>query len=555
MLAVRRVTMRWAALRTVALVAALATLAGGCGASAHHEMPSRSVRADWPYWGGDAGNTHFAAGEDLSAGDVGRLRLAWRRSEGPLQGGWETFPVVVGRTLYYTTNTDAVFAVDAATGRLRWSYTPRVDFLAGPDPIGVRPTSRGVAVGAGRVYDLTYDDRLIALDAGTGAVLWHVRIGDPSRGDAENSPGTYWRGEVIVGGPAGDTTEPGFIAAYSARTGHRLWRTRLVGGSGHGRTRGREAYGGGHVWMPPTVDPRTGTVYAATGNPTPAFRAASRAGCDRWTDATVALDARTGRLRWGYSELCGDAWDYDTVQSPMVFDLRRGGRLERVVGDASKAGFYVILDARTGALVARSRELVRYSQPHQPPSATGTVVCPGIFGGIGYGPAAFSPRTGAVYVLGTNSCMRLEAASARPGPRSEAGTRHRAGPGRRVSGSGLGGTAVPLGRTTGVIAAIDPGSGQVRWRRRLPGAAVGGVLATAGGLVIAGDDDGYLYVFAARSGRLVRRIRVGLRFGSAPIAYRVGGRRYLAVVAGGSAIPGGPGAGRGGEIEAFSLGR
>ena len=130
--------------------------------------------------------------------------------------------MVVGRTMFFTTNTDQVRALDAATGRPLWTYTPLVDFVAAPGTVGVNPTSRGVAAGAGRVYDLTYDDRLIALNAKTGAVLWRRRVANPLAGDAENSPGTYWNGEVIVGGPAGDSGRRGFVAAYDAPTGTAL---------------------------------------------------------------------------------------------------------------------------------------------------------------------------------------------------------------------------------------------------------------------------------------------------------------------------------------------
>jgi alcohol dehydrogenase (cytochrome c) len=513
----------------------------GCGGSSPRGDAGVTPR-DWPYWGGTPQNTHYAAHVTISASNVGRLRRVWQVAAGPLQSGWETFPVVVGRTMYITTNTDEVRALDAVTGRSLWSYTPLVDFVAAPGSVSVDPTSRGVAVGAGRVYDLTYDDRLIALNARTGAVLWSRHVANPRRGDAENSPGTYWNGEVIVGGPAGDSGRRGFVAAYDARTGHARWRTYVVPAPGHGWVPAAGAHGGGDVWMPPVVDPASGIVYAATGNPTPALRRATRAGCDRWTDATVALNARTGALLWGHSELCRDAWDYDTDQSPMIFDLRTHSGVRRVVGDASKAGFYSILDARSGALVARTRELVRFSIPHATPTTSGALICPGIFGGIEYGPAAYSPLTGSVYVVGSNACDRYRAAS------PSAVADHRPGT------DDLGGTVVPVGPVTGMIAAIDPASGRVRWRRALPSAAVGGVLATAGGLVFTGDDDGDLYAFDARTGDRVWRVAIGLRFGSAPIAYTVAGHEYLAVVAGGSAFVGGRHAPSGGRLEVFELG-
>jgi alcohol dehydrogenase (cytochrome c) len=519
----------------------LVSMLAGCGGSSPARDSAAAPR-DWPFWGGSPENTHYAAHVTISAANAGRLRRAWQLAEGPQQRGWETFPVVVGRTMYITTNTDQVRAVDAVTGRVLWNYTPMVDFVAAPGTVGADPTSRGVAVGAGRVYDLTYDDHLVALDASTGAVLWSRRVANPSQGDAENSPGTYWNGEVIVGGPAGDSGRRGFVAAYDARTGTPRWRTYVVPAPGHGWVPAAGTHGGGDVWMPPVVDPGSGIVYAATGNPTPALSRQRRPGCDRWSDATIALNARTGTLLWGHSELCNDAWDYDTDQAPMIFDLRVHGGVRRVVGDASKAGFYSILDARSGALVSRTPELVRFSEPHGAPTTSGALICPGIFGGIEYGPAAYSPRTGSVYVVGSNACERYRASS------PAAAARHRPGT------DDLAGTVVPVGPVTGMIDAIDPATGRVRWRRSLPSAAVGGVLATAGGLVFTGDDDGELYAFDARTGDRIWKAHIGLRFGSAPIAYTVAGHEYLAVAAGGSGFAGGRAAPSGGRLQVFELG-
>ena len=195
----------------------------------------------------------------------------------------------------------------------------------------------------------------------------------------------------------------------------------------------------------------------------------------------MALDARTGAIEWGHTEMCNDGWDYDTDQSLTLFDVRVGGRTVPAVGDASKAGFYSTLDARTGALIARTPELVRYTNPHLMPTRSGALVCPGIFGGLEYGQ-----------------------------------------------------------------------SGAVVWRKSLPGPAAGGPLVTGSGLVFAGDDDGNLYAFAASTGRVLWRAEVGLRFGSAPIAYEIDGKEYIAVVAGGSAFSG-DGAPGGGELFVFNL--
>lgn len=505
----------------LALAVALVALAG-CGGGNDQATPDRG----WPGWGNTPENDHFAPLDQIDRENVDQLRVAWTRPGGPGQSAWETFPIVVGRTMYYDTGTDQVFAVDAATGRVRWTYSPPVDFLAGPGLELSEPVSRGVAYGAGRIYLTTADDQLIALDAATGKVRWKTRVVDPELGNTMNSPGTFWKGEILVGGPAGDAGLRGFVAAYDAATGKQLWRTHMVPPPGKGWNRARGRHGGGDVWMPPTVDPRSGTAYVATGNPTPGFTNDERPGCNPLADAVVALDAKTGKIEWAHTMVCKDSWDYDTVQAPMVLDLGGGGEATRAVGSASKSGYYAVLDAKTGKLISLSPYITRYSRPHLRPTREGAIVCPGIFGGIEYGPAALDPTPGreSIFVAGNQMCQRYKLAS-----RAELANR---APGE----DDLGGTVEQVGPATGVLAALDPATGKVRWKTKLPSTSNGGVLATGSGLVFVGDDDGYLRAFDQRTGKVLWRYDLHRRVGSAPIAYEIGGVQYIAIAAGGSLV-------------------
>jgi alcohol dehydrogenase (cytochrome c) len=509
-------------MRKLSTAAALLTLAAlaGCGGGS-----GGGGVVGWPNWGNSPHNTHYAALDRVDAGNVAELRVAWTRGAGPTQRAWETFPIVVGRTMYYDTGTDQVYAVDAATGRLRWTYTPQVDFLAGPvGAYGGEPVSRGVTYGEGRIYETTTDDRLIALDARSGKALWDVRVADPAAGPM-NSPGAFWDGKIVVGGPAGAAGQRGFVAAYDAADGTLLWRTGMVPPPGQGWRRGA-GLGGGDVWMPPTIDPATGTVYVATGNPTPGFSNARRPGCNPLADAVVALDGKTGRIEWSRTLVCRDSWDYDTVQAPLLLGGRDEGEGSgggaTTVGAGSKSGFYALLDAGSGEVAARSPYLTRYLRPHRVPTTAGVVVCPGIYGGLEYGPPAYSPEQGLLYVGGNEMCMRYRLAP--PGQALPPGE------------AALGGTATQVGPATGVVTALDPTSGAVRWRHPLPAPANGGLLATGGGLVFLGEDDGWLRALDAASGRPLWRYRLGLRVGSAPIAYEIDGVEYLAIAAGGSLV-------------------
>ena len=399
--------------------------------------------------------------------------------------------------------------------------------------------------GAGRIYELTYDDQLIALDARTGKQLWDVRVANAAAGYASNSPGTYWNGEVIVGGPAGDAGLRGYVAAYNARNGHRLWRTYTIPRRGEKWLPASGAHGGGDVWMMPTVDPHTGTVYVSTGNPFPAFYNGERRGCDPMVDATVALNARTGAVKWFHSEVCEDSSGTPIPTRPPCSSKQMWGAAPcPAVGDASKSGFYSILNAADGQLIARSPYITRYSNPHLIPSTGGTVVCPGIYGGIEYGPTSYSASAHSLYVAGNDQCMRFKL-----NPLSEI-QNHKPGT------DDLEGKTEQVGPATGVIVALDSSTAQIKWQTALPKPAIGGTLATAGGLVFVGDDDGYLYALDARTGRKLWRFHLGMRVGSAPVAYQIAGVEYIAIAAGGSQsmAKGEPGP-RPGKMFVFRLGR
>jgi alcohol dehydrogenase (cytochrome c) len=507
------------------MLLALAGCGGGGTGGGSVTGHGASIRAnvDWPWFGGSQTGTRATALTDIAPSNVRRLGLAWSRSIGEHAALWESYPIVRGGLMYVTTNAGQVLALDPVNGRTRWTYTPVVPLVGGAD--GGPPINRGVTVAGGLVFAVTTDDRLLALDARTGRLRWRRRVAEPSTGATQNSPPAYWRGRVIVGSAGADVGVRGFVAAYAARTGEELWRFDTVPPPGVGWMPAGTRGGGGHVWMPPTVDPTTGTVYAGTGNPSPSI-VPSRTGCARWTDATIALDARTGRLRWGHSEQCGDVVDSDSGQPPVVFDAHRGGRTVRTVGHANKDGTYWLLDAATGRVAAKSRALVPQTQPRPTGRdvARGVRVCPGALGGIAYSPAAVTGST--IFQPAVVQCMTY---------RTTADARRR-GPGS-VVGLG-GGLAQPDAKETarGVLVALDAATGAVRWRRPTRAPLVGGALATTTGLVFSGSDDGNLYAFDAATGHPRWAGHVGLAFGSAPITYRAGGVQYLAVAAGGSSL-------------------
>ncbi|HEY2654323.1 MAG TPA: PQQ-binding-like beta-propeller repeat protein [Solirubrobacteraceae bacterium] len=535
--------------RLVVPVALLLSLAvAACGGASHAARPKASTVAansDWPSFGNSQLNTRYSTLAQVNTSNVNNLGIAWARAQGANLTAWEDYPVVVDGTMYITTSADEVEALDAATGAVKWTYTPKVNFgLAVAGGGGGVPTNRGVNVANGKVYLATFDDRLVALDQATGKFLWQTQIANPNQGFSETSQPTVFGNTAFVGAAEGDAGLRGFVAAYDATTGTQKWRFFTVPAPGHAWVPAKGHHGGGDVWMAPTIDPANNTLYFAAGNPSPDLILADRSGCDPNVDSTIALNATTGALRWVHQEICPDAWDYDTHQPPMVFNLTAGGKTVQAVGDANKSGFYTVMDAQTGKVISKSPHLSPYTEPHPIPTPKGVNVCPGDIGGIEYSPASFSPQTGAVYQDALNFCDRYTSNSVF---------------GLDLHQSGqidFGGTLTPLKNPppTGYLASIDAATGKVKWEDKLPKPSIGGTMATAGGLVMTGSDDGKLYAADQHTGKILWTANLGLPFGAAPMTYEVGGTQYVAVVAGGSSVAATENIPTGGELVVFKLG-
>jgi PQQ-dependent dehydrogenase (methanol/ethanol family) len=474
----------------------------------------------WPDFGGGTDNTRFSALAQINTGNVGQLGVAWSAPLGQYQTLAENYPVMIGRTLYVTASTDEVMAYDAATGKRTWSYAPRVDFTLSRGVGGYGVTvNRGVAVSGGKVYLLTFDDRLQALSQATGEELWSSVVADAHTGAYETSAPTVWQGMVFGGDSGSEDGVRGFVAGYDSGTGSQAWRFWTVPAPGQGWVP-KGAHGGGTTYMPPTIDTSTGLLYVGTGNPSPTIVGVSRPGPDLYTDSILALDAKTGKLAWYHQQVAHDLWDYDAASPVMIFDTVVNGKKVRAVAEAGKSGYFFILSAATGRDLFAPVPFVK--QKHSPPTPAGVLECPGSLGGAQYGPSAFSPVTHAAYVTGLNMCMNLKVGPVSPGSGEK----------------DFGGTSsVPPGvPQTGTVTGIDTSTGKKLWQRTLPSPMIGGATATAGGLVFAGDAHGTLWAFDARTGAVAWHAYLGLAFGAAPIVYSVNGTEYLAMVAGGSPL-------------------
>lgn len=463
----------------------------------------------WPAFGNNPWNDRFSPDGALTPRAVRSLKLAFRVLIPGTRGTAESYPLEEDGIVFVTTPRSAVFALSAATGQTLWRVMPTLH-LMGATPL----INRGVALGRGRVYVLTPDDRLLSMNEKTGHVLYSVTVASQKNGYFESAAPLYADGVVFVGSAGGDLGVRGWASGFDAVTGAPVWRFYTVPARGTGWVAAQGNHGGGAVWTTPAYDPLTGTVFFGTGNPSPDYFGAARPGPDPYTDSVVGLSLSTGTLAWAGQEVPHDLWDYDAASPPLLFPV--DGRL--VVGEAGKDGFYYEWDALTGSPVISPVAFVR--QDHTPPTPQGTWEWPGADGGANYGPSAYDPKTGDVYVTGINGPTLLKG-----------------GPSRHTPGYlDLGTSEVdpPAKDFTGTVTAIDATTGKIRWQVPTTTPPIGGVTATAGGTVFFGLEGGEIEGLSALTGRPVWSADPGIPIGTAPIVYTDAGRTYLLVVAGGA---------------------
>ena len=273
----------------------------GSGSSSGSTAEGSAEITDWPVFGRDRDNTRFATQDEVNTDNVGELGEAWSTGVGPDQYLMESYPLVIGENIYVTTSTDEVMSINGKTGHINWTYTPEVDFSqsTGVGGYGIS-VNRGIAAEDGKLFLLTFDNKLQALSQQTGERLWSSEVEDPATGAYESMAPTAYDGKVYVGVSGSEDGVRGKISAYDQKSGKELWTFHTVPKAGTGWV--PKGGGGGTIYMPPTIDPETNTVYVGTGNPAPVLVGAKRPGKNLYTDSILALDAETGKLKWYHQE-------------------------------------------------------------------------------------------------------------------------------------------------------------------------------------------------------------------------------------------------------------
>jgi quinohemoprotein ethanol dehydrogenase len=532
-------------------VAALCTCAATINAADNIGSTSNNAGAssNWIHHGGGTDETGYSQLSQISTANISKLGLSWAM-ELPGEVTLAGTPLAVNGVLYFTGSYAAVYAVNAASGKLLWKFDPQTwkDY---PQKLGAGTANNfGAAYAYGRVYFAAMDGRLFALNAKTGKKIWSVETVDSRSGQAVKGAPRVFNDKVIIGHTGADLGLRGYVTAYDAATGKQRWRFYTAPGTPE-ENRGDPAMEraastwtgeywksgtGGAVWDGMTFDAEFNRIYLGTANAGPYDpKTRSPGGGDNlYTASIVALDADTGKYVWHYQINPKDAWDYDCTQGILLATLTINGQPRKVLMQAPKNGFYYVIDRESGKLIS-AEKIGKVSWADHIDINTGrpvenaniryetglSEIWPSTYGAHSWQAMSYSPRTGLAYI-----------------PYMQSGTRFGKGgaplPGD-VSFGGLNiGTAVtadPLDNK-GALLAWDPVRQRAAWKVQHDTLWNGGTLATAGGLVFQGAADGYFSAYDATNGNRLWRFNAGLGVLAAPISYKVGSKQYVSVLVG-----------------------
>jgi alcohol dehydrogenase (cytochrome c) len=484
----------------------------------------------WLSYGGNYSGWRYSELSQISAGNVTKLVPKWM-FQTKVSGNTQTTPIVRDGLMYVTGPSNHAFALDLRTGHQLWHYSKTP---ARPLGLCCGEVNRGFAILGNRLFKVNVEDVLVALDISTGQVLWETMLGDHKKGYSGTLAPLIVKDKVLVGTAGAEWGIRGFIDAYSPATGERLWRFETLPKEGDpaAGTWGKDSYlrGGGSTWITGTYDPELNSVYWGVGNPGPDMNGDVRPGDNLYTNSIVALDPDTGKAKWHFQFTPHDTHDWDAVADPVLMDITHGGRKVKAVVQANRNGHFYALDRTNGKfLFAKPYTTVNWTTgigpdgkprvvPGLDPTEAGVKVCPGLPGGHNWEATAYSPQTG-LYYFGTQDGCQIFTRNDRP---------YREGAQYQLGGA----ENIPGDPPKGSIVAIDPNSGDVKWRYEMVRHPSGGAMTTAGGLVFIGDYHGYFLALDAKSGKLLWRFQTGAGIYAPPVTYTFEGKQYVAVSSG-----------------------
>ena len=492
---------------------------------------------NWLSYSRSFDNQRHSSLDQINTGNVSALELQWVWQAHSLEK-FEATPLVVDGVLYTVQAPNDVVALDAATGRIFWTYHH--------EPSAARTccgrVNRGLAMLGDTLFMGTIDSHLLALDARSGTLLWDTVVADAGAQYSITMPPLVVGDKVYIGVAGGDLGIRGFVAAYEVHTGAELWKFHTIPAPGEpgNDTWSGDSWqaGGAAIWNAGAYDAEANLIYFGTGNPAPDWDGRSRLGDNLYSDSVIALDADSGELKWHYQFTPHDELDYDSTQVPVLADIEWEGEPRKVMLWANRNGLMYVLDRLTGEfLLGKPYVEVNWMDgfdangrpqrvPGMVPSPEGTLIRPHVHGAINWAPPAYSPKSKLLYVAHweQSGIIAIE--------------------GQFPQAVGINARQTTMGDVTlepffnnsdeayGVIRAYDPHTLTQVWEFNLGNITWGGVLSTAGDVVFGGGKDGYFVALDARTGKLLWKAALGGQVNAGPMTYAVNGKQYIAIAAG-----------------------
>jgi alcohol dehydrogenase (cytochrome c) len=543
-----------------------------------------SPTTSWPTNGGNLYNQRYSPLSSIDRTNVAQLKGVWRTHLGgsgtaPQYSGFAQ-PLVYEGVAYVSTGANDVFALSIDTGGLLWQYAANLD----PNITSVCCgwNNKGVAISEDKVFVGRLDGQLVALDRADGKVVWSIQAERWQDNFSITAAPLYMNGMVIIGFAGGDRGTRSRVKAYDAKDGRLIWTFYTIPGPGEP---GHETwpkdndawkYGGAAIWQTPAVDPDLGLLYFSTGNAAPDYNGAFRAGDNLYAASMLAIELGTGKYRWHFQQVHHDIWDYDAVNPVILMDVNVGGRTRKAIAEVGKTGWAYILDRQTGKpligiderkVPQEARQATAATQPFPRGDAVvpqlipiapegsvlandgriftpfvgadATLVAPGIWGGASWSPSAYDPVQQRIFVCASSVVNGY----------TGGGDPTFAPPTAGVSFAGGKTTFTRMART-GIIAALDVTTNTLAWRYQWPEQCYSGTLATRGGLLFVGRNDGRLTALDSATGKQLWEFQTGAGMHASPSTFEYKGKQFVLAFSAGSALIG---SARGDSVWLFGL--
>jgi len=490
---------------------------------------------------GNYEQTRYYPASQINKDNVKQLRPAWIFQTEVVES-METSPLIVNGIMYATTSFSHVYALDAATGAEIWHYKhkmgPITTYCCGPN-------NRGVAAFGDKVYLGTLDARLVALDAKSGKVVWNVEIADPELGYSETMAPTAVNGKILIGTNGGEYGIRGFVKAFDSETGKLLWTFHTTPENSVGVWATRDATGrdmhrdiaaekaalkklgdpyktlGGGVWQNPSYDAESNRIFFVAGNPSPDLDGSIRPGDNLYTNSLVSVDLDSGKYVCHFQYIAHDVWDLDAVSPTILVDVKNEqGKMVPGVLHGGKTGHVYIHNRDDCSLIRYSEAMVPQEDMWVLPTKDGQRMLPGANGGVEWSPMTVDANLGLVYAINLHQPMTYHVESS-PYPDGKLW---------------LGGAfkVIASEEQWGNVSAVDYNTGKIRWKVKTQQPMIGGIMATAGGVVYTGEGNGLFKGYDSATGNLLWKFQAGAGVNAPPVSYTVDGKQYIAVAAGGN---------------------